>query len=209
MKRILIGDDHSVVRRGLIEILEDEFKKVTIGEAATAAEVTEKVRADNWDILILDVNLPGRSGLDVLADLRSAGAQLPILMLSMHPEDQFALRALKAGASGYLSKDSASDELLKAVKKILEGGKYVSPALAEKLAMNLADNSGNALHESLSDREFQVLRMIANGKTVGEIAETLSLSVKTISTYRTRLLEKLRMKTNAELTRYGIENKLV
>ncbi|HTK80861.1 MAG TPA: response regulator transcription factor [Bacteroidota bacterium] len=209
MKRILIGDDHAVVRRGLKQILTDEFKNLQVGEAADAAEVLKLARSQSWDLLILDINLPGRSGLEVLNELQAGRGKFPVLMLSMHPEDQFAIRALKAGAAGYLTKESASDELLKAVNKILSGGKYVSPTLAEKLAMNLEQDYASATHESLSDREFQVLRLIASGKTVGQIADELSLSVKTISTYRARILEKLNLTTNAELTKYGIQNRLV
>jgi two-component system, NarL family, invasion response regulator UvrY len=207
--KVLIADDHAVFRRGLIETLTEAFPKVTFGEARTAQETLEHARRQDWDIVILDISMPGRSGLDILDDLRRSRSRLPILILSMHPEQQFARRALKAGAAGYLTKDSVTEELKEAVKKIAAGGRYVSATLAEKLAMDLRQGADAPPHELLSDREFQVLRMIASGKTVKDIAEDLSLSVKTVSTYRARILEKTGMKTNAELIRYALQTQLV
>ena len=181
----------------------------TFGEAQNCQEVLELVRKQDWDIVVLDITMPGRGGLDVLKELKHEHPKLPVLMLSVHSEDQYAVRALKAHASGYLTKDSAPEELLNAIRKILRGGKYVSPSLAEKLAFDLETETEKPLHETLSDREYQVMLMIASGKTVSQIAVELSLSVKTIDTYRTRILEKMKMKTNAELMHYVIKNKLV
>ncbi len=207
--RVLIADDHAVFRRGLKETLAEAFSRVTFGEAKTAQETLEQVRRQDWDVVILDISMPGKSGLDILDDLKRLRPKLPILLLSMHPEQQFARRALKAGAAGYLTKDSVPDELKVAVKKIAAGGRYVSATLAEKLAVDLREGTETPLHELLSDREFQVMRMIASGKTVKEIAENLSLSVKTVSTYRARILEKTGMKSNAELIRYALQSQLV
>jgi DNA-binding NarL/FixJ family response regulator len=207
--RVLIADDHAVFRRGLRETLAEAFSRVTFGEAKTAQETLEHVGRQDWDVVILDISMPGKSGLDILEDLKRLRPKLPILLLSMHPEQQFARRALKAGAAGYLTKDSVTEELKEAVKKIVAGGRYVSATLAEKLAVDLRQEADTPLHELLSDREFQVLRMIASGKTVKDIAEDLSLSVKTVSTYRARILEKTGMKTNAELIRYALQTQLV
>ena len=207
--RILIADDHAVVRRGLKQILADEFKKADFGEAGNAREALDRIRKENWDTVVLDITMPGRSGLEALKEIKEARPKLPVLVLSMHPEDQFAVRVLKSGASGYMTKESAPEELVGAVKKVLAGGRYVSPALAEKMASYLAIDTPNPPHERLSDREFTVLRMIASGKTVSQIAVELSLSVKTVSTYRTRILEKMGMASNAELTHYAIKNQLV
>ena len=207
--KVLIADDHAVFRRGLRETLAEAFSRVTFGEARTAQETLEHVRRHDWDVVILDISMPGKSGLDILDDLKRLRPRMPILLLSMHPEQQFARRALKSGAAGYLTKDSVTDELKEAVKKIVGGGRYVSAALAEKLAVDLRQGADTPLYELLSDREFQVLRMIASGKTVKDIAEDLSLSVKTVSTYRGRILEKTGMKTNAELIRYALESQLV
>ena len=208
MKSFLLGDDHALVRSGLKQLLIDAFHQVKIGEAANAGEVLTLVRQQNWDAVILDINLPGRSGLDVLIDLKKESPKLPVLVLSMHPEDQFAVRAMKAGASGYLTKDSAPYELIKAVNKILSGGKYISETFAEQLADDLEFGADRSPHERLSNREFQILCLIGSGKTPSQIAEQLHLSIKTISTFRSRILEKMKMKTNAELTRYVIENQL-
>ncbi len=202
MMRILIADDHAVVRRGLKQILADEFKKADFGEAGNAREALDRIRKEHWDTIVLDITMPGRSGLEALKEIKEARPKLPVLVLSMHPEDQFAVRVLKSGASGYMTKESA-------VKKVLAGGRYVSPALAEKMASYLAIDTPNPPHERLSDREFVVLRMLASGKTVSRIAVELSLSVKTVSTYRTRILEKMGMASNAELTHYAIKNQLV
>ncbi len=207
--KILITDDHAVVRQGLKQILAAEFKKAEFGEAGNATESIRKVTENHWDVIILDVTMPGRSGLEVLKDIKQLRPKIPVLMLSMHPEDQFAVRMLKAGASGYMTKESAPEELVGAVKKVMSGGRYVSPALAEKMASYLSIDVQTPPHERLSDREFLVLRMIASGKPVGVIAKELSLSVKTISTYRTRILEKTGMANSAELTHYAIQNHLV
>jgi two-component system invasion response regulator UvrY len=207
--RVLIADDHAVFRRGLRDTLAEAFSKVTFGEARTAQEALDQVRRQDWDVVILDISMPGKSGLDILDDLKRMRPKLPILLLSMHPEQQFARRALKAGAAGYLTKDGVPEELKTAIKKIAAGGRYVSAALAEKLAVDLREGADLPLHELLSDREFQVLRMIAAGKSVKEISEDLSLSVKTVSTYRARILEKTGMKTNADLIRYALQTQLV
>src|SRR5712692_9928052 len=205
----LIADDHAIVRRGLKEILAEEFDVAGFGEASTASQVLELIHKQNWDILILDITMPGRSGLEVLKEVKHEHPQLPVLVLSIHPEDQFAIRTLKAGAAGYMTKENAPDELIKAIRKVLSGGKYVSPSLAEKLAAELATDGEKPPHEILSDREYQVMQMIASGKTVRVIAHELSLSVKTISTYRARILEKMKMKNNAELIHYVLSNHLV
>ena len=207
--RILIADDHPVFRRGLRETISEAFPKVIFGEAKTAEETLESVRRHDWEILILDISMPGKSGLDILNDLKRLRPKLPILLLSMHPEEQFARRALKSGAAGYLTKESVPEELKEAVRKVVNGGRYVSATFAEKLAVDLTEGADIPIHELLSDREFQVLRMIASGKTVKEIADEIALSVKTVSTYRARILEKTGMKTNAELIRYALQTQLV
>jgi DNA-binding NarL/FixJ family response regulator len=193
----------------LRETLAEIFSRVTIGEAKTAQETVELVRRQEWDVVILDISMPGKSGLDILDEMKRLRPRLPILLLSMHPEEQFARRALKTGAAGYLTKESVPEELKEAVRKVVAGGRYVSATLAEKLAVDLREGADTPLHELLSDREFQVLRMIASGKSVKDIAEELSLSVKTVSTYRARILEKSGMKTNAELIRYALQSQLV
>jgi DNA-binding NarL/FixJ family response regulator len=207
--KVLIADDHAVVRRGLKETINESFPKTTFGEAKTAQEAIESVRRQDWDVVILDISMPGKSGLDILDDLKRLRPKVPVLFLSMHPEEQYAKRALKAGAAGYLTKESVPEELKTAVKRVLGGGRYVSATLAEKLAYDLRHGSDVPVHELLSDREFQVLRMIASGKTVKEIAGEISLSVKTISTYRSRILEKTGLKTTAELIRYALQSQLV
>jgi two-component system invasion response regulator UvrY len=208
--RILIVDDHAIVRRGLRQLLSDEYGDVEVGEAGNAAEALEHVHHAKWDVIILDISMPGRSGLDVLKEIKKEQPAAPVLVLSMHPEDQLATRALKAGASGYMTKESATEELVGAVNKVLEGGNYVSPTLAELLARDIGRDTGDVnLHERLSDREYEVMIMIASGKSVSEIADELSLSVKTISTYRARVLEKVHLKSNAELARYAIKHGLV
>jgi DNA-binding NarL/FixJ family response regulator len=207
--KILIADDHAVVRRGLRQILADEFKRAEFVEVGSANEALAGIRKENWDVLILDITMPGRSGLDALKEIRESRPRLPVLVLSMHPEDQFAVRVLKTGASGYMTKESAPEELVGAIKKVLAGGRYVSAALAEKMASYLAIDTPKPPHERLSDREFVVLRLIASGKTPSQIAKELSLSVKTVSTYRARILEKTGMASNAELTHYAIKNQLV
>jgi DNA-binding NarL/FixJ family response regulator len=207
--RVLIADDHAVFRRGLKETIAEAFPKVTFGEAKTAQETVSLVRRQEWEIVILDISMPGLSGLDILDDVRRLRPKLPVLFLSMHPEEQYARRALKSGAAGYLTKDSIPEELKDAVRRILAGGRYVSATLAEKLAFDLRGGADTPVHELLSSREFQVLRMIASGKTVKQIADEISLSVKTVSTYRARILEKAGMKTTAELIRYAIQAQLV
>ena len=209
MIKILIADDHAILRRGLKEFLVRELKEVVCGEAGSAAQALDLVRKQEWDLLILDVTLPGRSGLDVLADLKKAKPELPVLVLSTHPEKQLGKRALKAGASGYMNKEAAPEELIRAIRKLLAGDLYVSPVLAEKLAWDLREHTGAPLHEALSDREFEVLRALGVGKTVTQIAEELHLSVATVSTHRAHILEKMDMNTTAELIRYAIRNHLV
>jgi DNA-binding NarL/FixJ family response regulator len=207
--RILLVDDHAIVREGLRRILALELEPCDVGEAANAAEAMEQIRTGSWDLVVLDISLPGRGGLEALKDIKATNKDLPVLVMTMYSESQYAVRAFRSGASGYITKDSAPDNLVLAVRKVLEGGKYVSAALAETLATNLTSPTGAALHDALSDRELQVLRMIGSGKTVKEIAVELSLSEKTISTYRTRVLEKLEMRTTAELIRYAIASRLV
>ena len=209
MIRVLISDDHAIVRRGLKEILLRELPGAVCGEAEKAQQVLDQIQHQHWDLVILDVTMPGPSGVDVLRDVKRLHPKLPVLVLSMHPEDQYGKRMLKAGASGYMNKDVAPDELIKAIRRVLAGGRYVSPALAEKLAVELGEESGRPVHERLSDREFEVLRMIASGKTVSEIADQLHLSVTTVSTYRARILEKMNLTTTAELMHYALRNHLV
>ena len=209
MLKILVADDHTIVREGLKQILGEVADMIVAGEASDGSETLRKVREDHYDLVLLDIAMPGISGLDVLKQLKLEKPDLPVLMLSMYPEEQYAVRTLKAGASGYLTKESASDELIAAIRKVCSGGKYVTSSLAEKLAFCLDTDSEKPVHERLSDREYQVVRMIASGKTVTEIAEELSLSVKTISTNRSRALAKMGMKTNAEITYYAIKHGLV
>ena len=207
--RVLIVDDHAMVRRGLRALLSDEFRGAVFGEAADAPQAVEQLRKKEWDVVLLDITLPGKGGLDLLKELRAEWPRLPVLVLSGHKEDQYALRVLKAGAGGYVTKESASEELAKAVRKILAGGRYVSPELAEKLASGVNRDLARTPHETLSDREYDVMSRIGSGKTVTEIAEELSLSPKTISTYRARVLEKLGVKNSAEIVQYAIRNGLV
>jgi len=209
MISVLIADDHTVVRQGLKHILSNDSQLKVVGEATNGEEVLSMVEALKVDSVVLDITMPGKNGLDVLKELKRKHPQLPVLVLSMHPEDQFAIRILRAGASGYVTKESAPDELIGALRKVCSGGKYVSPQLAEKLAVFIEDDKGRPLHEQLSDREYQVMAMLALGKTVSEIADELLLSIKTVSTYRTRVLQKMKMNTNAELTRYALQNQLV
>ena len=208
MRKILIADDHAILRRGLKEFLGRELYGAVCGEAENAEQVLAKVQGQEWDLVILDVTMPGRSGLDILGDLQRIRPRLPVLMLSMHSETQLGRRALKAGASGYMNKNSAPEELLTAISKLIAGGRYVSPALAEKLAADLRDDARHPLHERLSDRELEVLRMLGSGKTASQIAEALHLSVKTVSTYRARILEKMSLTTTAELIHYAIHQHL-
>jgi DNA-binding NarL/FixJ family response regulator len=209
MIKVLIADDHPIVRQGLRQILSGIPDMEVAGEAINGQEALEQVRAGGWDVLVLDITMPDYSGFDILQELKLEQPHLPVLVLSIHAEEQFAVRLLKAGASGYLTKENAPDELVKAIRKVESGGKYISPALAESLAYNLEAASDRPPHEALSDREFQVMQLMASGKTLTEIAEILALSRKTVSTYRTRLLEKMNLKTNAEVIRYAIENSLI
>jgi two-component system invasion response regulator UvrY len=207
--RILIVDDHPIVRRGLRQTLADAEEIGEIVDAATPQQALDCARQGPWDAVILDIGLPGRGGLEVLKDIRREVPRLPVLILSMHAEDQYAVRAVRAGAAGYLTKEAATEHLIEAVRKVVGGGRYISAELAERLATELTAGTGRPLHALLSDREFEVLRAIASGQTVGEIAERLSLSVKTVSTYRTRTLEKMQLKNNAELMHYVHTNHLL
>jgi DNA-binding NarL/FixJ family response regulator len=207
--RILIVDDHPIVRQGLRQTLSDAAGIGEIGEAATPQQALDLVRQRKWDAVILDIGLPGRGGLEVLKDIKREVPRLPVLILSMHAEDQYAVRAVRAGAAGYLTKGAATERLIAAVRKVASGGRYISPELAERLATELTVDPDHPLHASLSDREFDVLRSIASGQTVGDIAERLSLSVKTVSTYRARILEKMQLKNNAELMHYVLTNHLL
>lgn len=209
MLRILIADDHIIVRRGLRQILLEGFPYAHIEEVPDAEEMIKKVISAEWDVIISDLSMPGRSGLDALQQIKQIAPKLPVLILSIHPEEQYALRVLKAGASGYLSKDLAPDELVNAVNRVLLGKKYITDTIAEKLASILDQDSQKHPHESLSDREFTVLKLLASGKSVSEIAESMFLSVTTVSTYRARIMVKMSMKSNADLTLYAIENKLL
>lgn len=209
MVKILVADDHAVVRQGVKQILADDFEQAVIGEASNIHEVLDLARKQEWDVVILDMTMPGRSGLDALKDLKQRHPKLPVLVLSMHPEDQFAVRVLKAGAAGYLTKDSAAEELVTAIQKVLQGGKYISASLAEVLATSLSDDLDTLPHLMLSDREFQIFSLIASGMTAQQIARELSLGISTISTYRSRILQKLKLKNNAELTRYAFQHQLV
>ncbi|MFA5909528.1 MAG: response regulator transcription factor [Vicinamibacterales bacterium] len=209
MIRILIVDDHAIVRRGVRALLSDEFHGATFGEAADVRQALEHLRDHTWDVALLDITMPGKNGLEFLKEVEAEWPKLPVLVLSGHPEDQFAVRVLKAGAGGYMTKESAPEELAKAIHKILAGGRYVSPALAEKLALGVNKDVTRAPHETLSDREYDVMSRIAAGKTVTEIADELALSVKTISTYRARVLVKLGVKNSAEIVQYAIRNDLV
>jgi two-component system, NarL family, invasion response regulator UvrY len=205
----LIVDDHAIIRQGLKQILADAFPNSTFGEAGDGPDALRRVRDRPWDIVLLDITMPGGGGLDALQQLVEARASMAVLVLSMHPEDQFAVRVLKAGAAGYITKNTASEEVVGAVRKVLAGGKYVSSALAETLASGLAPAAGTRPHELLSQREAQVMKLIAIGKSAKEIAADLALSVKTVSTYRARILEKMKFKTNADIIRYAMHEKLV
>jgi two-component system invasion response regulator UvrY len=207
--RILIVDDHLLIRCGLKQILEREFPNVVVGEGQNGPEAIQQVAEKAWDVVVMDINMPGRSGLLVLQDLKHLNPKLPVLILSAYSEDEFALRVLKAGAAGFVAKESSHLELVKAIRKVLSGGKYITDSVAEKLANQLDVKSVGAPHEALSDREYQVLCLIGSGKTPTEIADGLSLSVKTVSTYRARILEKLNMKSNAQMIHYVISNSLV
>lgn len=208
MIRILIADDHAIVRRGLKQILADFHEEIEVDEAGDGGEAVSKALADRYGMVLLDISMPVRSGLDALRELRALRPGLPVLMLSIHPEEEYAVRTIRAGASGYLMKESAPDELLLAIRKVLRGGRYVSTSLAERLAFGPAPEE-TAPHEALSERELQVFRLLTSGKAMKEIAGELSLSIKTVSTYRTRILEKMKMKSNTELIRYALRTRLL
>lgn len=209
MIRFLIADDHTIVRRGLRQILLEGFPMAHIEEVGDAEEMVKKIMQQPWDVVISDLSMPGRSGLEALQQIRQIQPKLPVLILSIHPEEQYALRVLKAGAAGYLSKDLAPDELVNAVHRVMMGKKYITASIAEKLAAILETDSNKSLHELLSDREFSVLKLLAAGKSVSEIADSMFLSVTTVSTYRARIMSKMNMKSNADLTLYAIEHKLI
>ena len=210
MLKFLIADDHAIVRKGLIELIREEFLTAEICEVTNGIDAIDKIHEKIWDLILLDISMPGKNGIETLKQLRSEGNKTPILVLSMQPEEQYAVRVLKAGGSGFVNKNSATEELITAIKKVLSGRKYISSSIAELIADNI-DNNNNTkpAYENLSDREMQVLQLIASGKTVSEIAEIIFLSVNTISTYRARILEKLSLQNNAELTRYALDNKIV
>jgi len=209
MIKILIADDHAIVRKGLKQLLLEEYPSAIIGEVADTEGLLKQVISNGWDIVICDMNMPGRSGLDALAHIKQVAPDLPVLIMSMYPEDQYALRVLKAGASGYLQKESIHDDIIKAVQTVKLGKKFITPSIAEKLADAYHNNSDKQPHELLSDREFDVFKLLASGKSVSDIAGQLSLSTTTVSTYRSRILEKMGIRSNAELTRYALEMKLI
>jgi len=207
--RVLIADDHAIVRKGLAHLVREEFSDTEIIEASNGSEVLEKVQNGIWDAILIDITMPGRNGLEILKQIRDFGIKAPVLVISMHSEEQYAVRVLKAGASGFLNKDTATEELITAIHKVLSGKKYISASLAEKLAEGFDNATSKPINELLSDREMQVLQLIASGKSVSTIADEISLSVNTISTYRARILEKLNLANNAELMRCAIDNGLV
>ncbi len=209
MIRLLVADDHAIVRKGIEQIIDETPDIRVADQACNGQEALDKVLKNDYDLVLLDISMPGRDGLEILKELKNQRPKLNVLMLSMYPEEQYAVRALRSGASGYLTKESAPDELIDAIRKVSSGHKYVSESLAEKLADELSDRGDQPLHRKLSDREYRIMCMMASGKKQAEIADELSLSIKTVSTYRTRLLKKMNMKTNSEITRYAIENKLV
>ena len=209
MIKILIADDHAIVREGLKQIVAEETDMKVTGEAANASELFELLDKDSWEIVVLDINMPGKSGLEALKEMKTKNIKVPVLILSMFSEDQYGLRAIKAGAAGYLKKVSAPTELVSAIRKIVGGGKYISPTLAEKLADNFDSNNKKSLHQNLSDREYQIMCFISLGKSAEEIAEELTISIHTVYSYRNRILEKMHLKSNVELTQYAIQNKLI
>lgn len=209
MIRVLIADDHAIVRKGLRQLLTEEFPSARVEEVGDAESLINKALQDQWDVVICDLSMPGRSGLDALRQIRQSAPSLPVLIMSMHPEDQYALRVLKAGASGYLNKESIHEELIRAIRTVMMGRKFITPSIAERLAEAFDPDAGQQPHESLSDREFDVFKLIATGKSVSEIAQQLSLSVTTVSTYRARVMDKMKMRSNADLTRYALEKQLI
>ncbi|MDQ6814880.1 MAG: response regulator transcription factor [Bacteroidota bacterium] len=209
MTRILIADDHAIVRRGLKEIILEAFPSAEITEVADAEALINKVSKQDWDVVISDLSMPGRGGLEALQQIKLLSPKLPVLILSVYPEDQYAIRVLKAGASGYLSKDMVPEELVNAVNKVLSGRKYITPTIAEKLASNINFHTNKLPHERLSNREFEVLKLLASGKSISDIASSLFVSSTTVSTYRARILAKMDLKTNADLTQYALENNMI
>ncbi len=204
MTRVLIADDHAIVRKGLRQTIREQAPHIEVDEATNGQEVLSKVQAERWDVLVLDISMPKRSGLDILQEVKHSCPTLPVLVLSVHPEEQYAVRVLRAGAAGYMNKDLALDELVQAIQKVISGGRYVSATLAEKLAFDLGAHSTTLPHESLSNREYRVLLSLGAGQSVSKIAEELSLSVKTVSTYRARILQKMNLHSNADLIRYVV-----
>lgn len=209
MIRVLVVDDHAIVRRGLKHLFAESGDIAVAGEATSAEDALEKIRRSRWDVAVIDINLPDRDGLELIEQARIANPKLPLLVLTMYAEEQFAVRAVRLGAAGYVTKESAPEELMQAVRKVAAGGRYVSPSLGERLARLVYGDTEQLPHETLSSREFQVFRLLAGGRTVSAVADELCLSVKTVSTYRTRILEKLELKTNAELTLYAVRNRLI
>lgn len=209
MLKILIADDHAIVRRGLKQILLEEYPSARVGEVADAESLVTEVVTNDWEIIICDMNMPGRSGLDALSQIKQIAPQIPVLIMSMYPEDQYALRVLKAGASGYLGKETIHEHIIRAIQTVQLGKKFITPAVAEKLADAVREDSEKEPHELLSDREFDVFKLLAAGSSVSEIANQLSLSTTTVSTYRTRILSKMNIRSNADLTRYALERKLI
>ena len=209
MIKILVADDHAIVREGLKQIVAEESDMIVAGEAPNATELFTFINNESWDIIVLDINMPGKSGLEALKEIKIQHPKIPVLILSMFGEDQYGIRAIKAGASGYLKKVSAPNELVSAIRKIVNGGKYINPSLAEKLADIVDKRSSELPHDYLSDREYQIMCSIASGKSAEEIADELALSIHTIYTYRNRILEKMSLKSNVELTQYAIQNKLI
>lgn len=209
MIKILLADDHPIIIKGLKQIIEEEDDMKVTGEARNGNEALDLMRKNDYDIAILDITMPKKTGVEVIEEMKYLKKKIPVLVLSVHPEDQFAMRVLKTGAKGYMTKESAPENIVDAIKKIINGGKYISPTLAEKILSDINSDRDEAPHETLSNREFQIIVMIASGKTLKEIAEELNLNIKTISTYRQRILEKMNMTSNAELTRYVLDNKLM
>lgn len=207
--RILIADDHAIVRKGLRQLILEEYPAAIVGEAADVESLIAQIAKQEWTLILCDISMPGRSGVEALHQIKEINPDIPVLIMSMHSEDQYALRVLKAGASGFLSKDTIHDDFIKAIQSIRIGRKFITPSIAEKLAGALIHDTDKQPHENLSDREFDVLKMLAAGKSVSEIAHQFSLSATTVSTYRARILEKMDMKTNADLTRYALEKKLI
>lgn len=210
MIRILIADDHAIVRRGMKQLLLEQYPFARIGEASNVEElISEIITHKDWDVVVCDMNMPGRSGLDAIMQIKEIAPGLPVLIMSMYPEDQYALRVLKSGAAGYLTKETIHDDIVRAIETVIKGKRYITLSLAEKLAESVNTESAKPLHEVLSDREFDVFKLLASGKTITEIASQLSLSSTTVSTYRSRIMEKMKMKSNAELARYAIESRLI